>query len=157
MIHEAMMAESLNEARAGFAESEVPIGAVVVLNGRVIGKGHNQKERLQDPTAHAEIMAVRDACQNLKSWRLDGASLYTTAEPCLMCLGAALQARVAEIIYGCREPKFGAVELLESGGFIEYGNHRLAIKGGFCAEECAAILREFFAERRGLGCSPRAE
>lgn len=143
-----MMLEALREARDGLLEGEVPIGAVVVIDGEILGRGHNRKESLQDPTAHAETIALREASARVGSWRLEGATLYATAEPCLMCLGAALQARVGRIVYGCPEPKFGAVRLMQADGVLKFGNHRLTVVGGVLQDECAALLKRFFATKR---------
>ena len=145
------MREALGEARLAFAEGEVPIGAIVVAaDGRIIGKGHNRKESQSDPTAHAEVLALRAAAQSTGSWRLPGTTLYATAEPCLMCIGAALQARVSRIVFGCLEPKFGAVSRLprDEDGHLRHANHCLLVKEGVLEEECAQLLRDFFAERR---------
>ena len=142
------MREALVEARLAFAEGEVPIGSVVVDDGRVIGRGHNRKEALCDPTAHAEVLALRQASQSTGSWRLLGTTLFSTAEPCLLCLGAALQARVGRIVFGCREPKFGAVFRLAEEGHLRDANHELVVKGGVLEQQCAQLLQEFFAKRR---------
>ena len=148
MDDEALMREALVEARLAFAEGEVPIGSVVVDDGRVIGRGHNRKEALCDPTAHAEVLALRQASQSTGSWRLLGTTLFSTAEPCLLCLGAALQARVGRIVFGCREPKFGAVFRLAEEGHLRDANHELVVKGGVLEQQCAQLLQEFFAKRR---------
>ena len=148
MDDEVFMREALGEARLGFAEGEVPIGAIVVQDGRIIGRGHNRKESQSDPTAHAEVLALREAAQSTGSWRLPGTTLYATAEPCLMCLGAALQARVSRIVFGCREPKFGAVVQLAEDGHLRNANHCLTVTGGVLEQECSQLLQDFFAERR---------
>ncbi|HUT02442.1 MAG TPA: nucleoside deaminase [bacterium] len=148
MDDESLIKEALHEARSAFAEGEVPIGAVVARDGQILGRGHNSKENLCDPTAHAEILALRQAAQFTGSWRLTGSTLYATAEPCLMCLGAALQARVGTIVFGCEEPKFGAVRLLARDSIVKAGNHALIVRGGVLAQECAEILRDFFETRR---------
>ena len=142
------MREALDEARLAFAEGEVPIGSVIVKDGRIIGRGRNRKEALCDPTAHAEVLALRQAAQSTRSWRLLGTTLYTTAEPCLMCLGAALQARVSSIVFGCREPKFGAVSHLIENGHFRNANHCLTVKAGVLEQQCAQLLQDFFAKRR---------
>lgn len=145
------MFEALDEARLGFAEGEVPIGAIVVAEGCVIGRGHNRKEGQSDPTAHAEVLALRAASQSTGSWRLPGTTLYATAEPCLMCVGAALQARVSRIVFGCREPKFGALSRLprDEDGRLRNANHCLIVTGGVLEQQCSQLLQDFFAERRG--------
>ena len=139
---------ALEEARRAAARGEVPIGAVVVLDGKVIGSGHNQLIGASDPTAHAEIVALRDAGRQMRNYRLSGAALYATVEPCAMCCGAAIQARLARVVYGAADPKAGAAvslhRLLEDARL----NHQVAVSGGVRAEECAALLREFFDVRR---------
>lgn len=146
---ERFMSEALKEAQAAFDEGEVPIGCVIVKDGSIVGRGHNQKERLLDPTAHAEMLALREAAAALGSWRLDGATLFVTAEPCLMCIGAAAQARIGRIVFGCVEPKFGAVSLLGYNDEVQIGNHRMRCEGGVLESRCAQLLRSFFAGRRG--------
>jgi len=148
MDDEALMKEALHEAQSAFAEGEVPIGAVVAKDGQILGRGHNSKENLCDPTAHAEILALRQAGRFSRNWRLTGSALYVTAEPCLMCLGAALQARVATIVFGCEEPKFGALRLLAQDDIVRAGNHKLIVQGGILAQECAEVLRSFFETKR---------
>ena len=148
MDDEALMKEALHEAQSAFAEGEVPIGAVVAKDGQILGRGHNSKENLCDPTAHAEILALRQAGRFSRNWRLTGSTLYVTAEPCLMCLGAALQARVATIVFGCEEPKFGAVRLIAQENVVKAGNHELIVQGGILAQECAEVLRSFFETKR---------
>ena len=142
------MALALAEARRAGDAGEVPVGAVVVLAGEVIGRGHNQPIALHDPTAHAEVLALRAAGRTVGNYRLTGATLYATIEPCAMCCGAALHARVTRLVYGAADPKTGAVEslhrLLDDGR----ANHRIAVTAGVQAEECAALLRAFFEERR---------
>ncbi|NPV29372.1 MAG: nucleoside deaminase [Firmicutes bacterium] len=146
------MKEALREARRAAAKGEVPVGAVVVKEGKIIGRGHNLRERLGDPTAHAELLALREAAQVAGGWRLNECTLYVTMEPCPMCAGAAIQARLKRLVYGARDPKGGAagscVDLLGQDCF----NHRVEVAGGVCEEACARILREFFQFlRRGAG------
>jgi tRNA(adenine34) deaminase len=145
----AFMGLALEEARGAGAEGEVPVGAVVVLDGRVIGRGHNRPIATTDPTAHAEILALRQAAGTVANYRLVGATLYVTVEPCPMCCGAALQARLARVVFGARDPKAGAVQslyrLLEDSRL----NHEVAVTGGVRSDECAALLGEFFRARRG--------
>jgi tRNA(adenine34) deaminase len=142
------MRQALAEARAAAGEGEVPVGALVVCAGRVIGRGRNACERLQDATAHAEMVAITAASTALGSWRLDACTLYVTLEPCPMCMGAALNARVPRVVYGAREPKAGAcgsvVDLAAPPGF----NHRIAVMGGVAAEESAQLLKSFFRALR---------
>ena len=145
---ERFMGLALDEARAALAAGEVPVGAVVVLDGRVIGRGHNQPLGLKDPTAHAEVLALRAAAQVMGNYRLDGADLYATVEPCAMCCGAAVLARVARVVYGAPDPKAGAARtlyrLLEDARL----NHQAAVRGDVRGEESAALLREFFQSKR---------
>jgi tRNA(adenine34) deaminase len=142
------MVEALGEARRGLEAGEVPVGAVVVVEGVAVGRGHNAPIALCDPTAHAEIAALREAARKVGNYRLTGATLYVTVEPCAMCCGAALNARVRRIVYGAADPKAGVVEslyrLLDDGKFP----HRIEVTRGVMAEESAALLRAFFAERR---------
>ena len=142
------MGRALEEARRAAETGEVPVGAVVVIDGRLVGRGHNEPIALADPTAHAEIVALREAARAAGSYRLIGATLYTTIEPCAMCCGAVLQARVARVVYGAADPKAGAArslyQLLEDPRL----NHRVEVTAGVRAEECGARLREFFREKR---------
>lgn len=142
------MREALTEARRGLLAGEVPVGAVVVQDGVVVGRAHNAPIAASDPTAHAEVLALREAGRKLGNYRLTGATLYVTVEPCPMCCGAALQARVARLVYGARDPKAGAVESLHRLLDDPRLNHRVAATGGVLAEESAALLREFFDKRR---------
>ena len=145
---ERFMGLALDEARAALAAGEVPVGAVVVLDGQVIGRGHNQPIGLKDPTAHAEVLALRAAAQVMGNYRLGAAALYATVEPCAMCCGAAVLARVARVVYGAPDPKAGAARtlyrLLEDARL----NHQAAVRGDVRGEESAALLREFFQAKR---------
>ena len=145
---EAFMRVALDEAQQGLAEGEVPIGAVVVLDGHIVGRAHNAPVALADPTAHAEVLALREAGTTTGNYRLTGATLYATIEPCAMCCGAALHARVARVVYGADDPKAGAVaslyRLLDDARL----NHRATATGGVLADESAALLRRFFESRR---------
>lgn len=146
--HEFFMKEALLEGRIALEKGEIPVGAVVVLNGEIIGRGHNQRETQHDPTAHAEIVALRQAGEKLGSWRLEGAILYVTLEPCPMCAGALLQARIERVVYGADDPKAGAAgSLLNILQFPRF-NHFVKITGDIMAEEAASLLQEFFQERR---------
>jgi tRNA(adenine34) deaminase len=142
------MGEALREARAAGEEDEVPVGALVVRAGAVLGRGRNAVERLHDPTAHAEILAITQAADATGAWRLAGATLYVTIEPCPMCAGAALLARVARIVYGAADPRLGACgsrfDLLSGEGLPA----KIEVVGGVRAQECAAILTRFFRRRR---------
>ncbi len=142
------MAEALKEARKAFAEDEVPVGAVIEQGGRIIARGYNQIERLKDPTAHAEMLALTSAANCLGTkWLLD-AALYVTIEPCAMCAGALVLARVKHVYFGAREPKTGACGSLFNIAHHPKLNHRIAVKGGILAEECAALVSEFFKQKR---------
>ena len=145
---ERLMGLALDEARVALAAGEVPVGAVVVLDGQVIGRGHNQPIGLKDPTAHAEVLALRAAAQVMGNYRLGGAALYATVEPCTMCCGAAVLARLARVVYGAPDPKAGAARtlyrLLEDARL----NHQATVRGDVRGEESAALLREFFQAKR---------
>ena len=146
----AWMREALAEARAAAALGEVPIGAVVVLAGEVVGRGHNRRETDRDPLAHAEILAIRQAAARIGGWRLVGTTMYVTLEPCAMCAGALVNARVERLVYGPADPKAGFCGTL--GNLVQDPrlNHRMAVTAGVLEEECAALLRGFFASlRRG--------
>ncbi len=148
VVHEEWMRVALGEAARAKDAGEVPIGAVVVSDGQVIGTGFNQPISGVDPTAHAEIVAVRAAARAVGNYRLTGATLYVTVEPCLMCVGALIHARIGLLVYGAPEPKSGAIVSSvcahESPGL----NHRLEVLGGVLENECRALIQEFFRERR---------
>jgi tRNA(adenine34) deaminase len=150
---DAWMSEAIAEAKAAMAEGEVPIGCVIVHEptGRIVGRGHNRRETEQDPTAHAEMIAMREASRKLGSWRLLDCALVVTLEPCPMCAGAIVQGRVPKLIYGCDDPKAGAVRTLYRICDDERLNHRVEILTGVRGEECAELLREFFRQQRALG------
>ena len=145
---ESWMREALDEARMAGDEGEVPVGALVLLNGKIIGRGHNSPIHTCDPTAHAEIVALRHAARSAGNYRLPGSTLIVTIEPCVMCVGAMIQARVDELIYGARDPKAGAVHSIFRIADTEELNHRINATGGIMEEECAALIKEFFAARR---------
>jgi tRNA(adenine34) deaminase len=145
---ERFMGLALDEARAALAAGEVPVGAVVVLEGRVIGRGHNQPVGLKDPTAHAEVLALRAAGQAVGNYRLVDAALYATVEPCAMCCGAAVLARVARVVYGAPDPKAGAARTLYRLLDDARLNHQAAVRGDVRGAESAALLREFFEAKR---------
>jgi tRNA(adenine34) deaminase len=142
------MQAALRQADQAAARGEVPIGAVVVAGGKIVGRGHNLRESRNDPTAHAEMIALRQAARKLKSWRLEGAAMFVTCEPCPMCAGALVLARVKRLVYGCDDPKAGAVRslyrLLEDPRL----NHRLEVVSGLCETECQERLRGFFSTLR---------
>ncbi len=142
------MREALALAQQAHAAGEVPVGAVVVQDGRVIGRGYNRPISAADPTAHAEVVALREACAALGNYRLTGCELYVTLEPCAMCVGAMIHARLARIVYGARDPKTGACGSLTDLPALSSWNHHGVFEGGVLAEECGAVLRQFFAERR---------
>lgn len=145
------MREALVLARAAWAAGEVPVGAVVVKDGEIVGRGFNAPISRHDPSAHAEVMALRDAAENLGNYRLVGCSLYVTLEPCIMCMGAIFHARIERVVYGASDPKTGAC-----GSVIDLPaearlNHHAEVAGGILADECSGLLRDFFAQRRGKG------
>jgi tRNA(adenine34) deaminase len=149
MEDEHWMQIALEEAHAAGAAGDVPVGAVIVHDGALVSRGRNRRELDADPTAHAEIVALRNAARALGQWRIE-ASLFVTQEPCPMCAGALVNARVRRLVYGCPNPKAGAVATLFSIVTDERLNHRVEVRGGVCADECAAVLQAFFAElRRG--------
>ncbi len=143
------MADAIAEARRADAEGEVPVGAIAVANGQIVGAGHNRPIGLGDPTAHAEILAIRAAASTLKTYRLTAVSIYVTLEPCVMCVGAIVNARIARVIYGARDDKAGALGSIYDIGRDGRLNHRLEVVGGVMESDCAAIVREFFRARRG--------
>ena len=145
------MRAALEEARLAEPAGEVPVGAIIVLDGEIIGRGSNRSIADHDPTAHAEIVAIRQAAMHLKNYRLTGATLYVTVEPCSMCAGAAVLARVARLIYGCHDIKAGAVRSLYQIADDARLNHRIEILSGVLEEECAALLRSFFQAKRASG------
>ncbi|HEU4402813.1 MAG TPA: tRNA adenosine(34) deaminase TadA [Candidatus Polarisedimenticolia bacterium] len=144
---EALMALALRLARTAASRGEVPVGAVIVAEGRILGRGGNRPIAACDPTAHAEIVALRRAARKAGNYRLPGTTLYVTLEPCLMCLGALVHARVARLVYGAADPKVGALSLWRGRRRLPL-NHRVAVTAGVRAAECAALLKEFFRARR---------
>ncbi len=142
------MGVALELAREGAAFDEVPVGAVVVKDGEIVGRGFNQPIGRHDPTAHAEVMALRDAAECLGNYRLPGCTLYVTLEPCAMCIGAIFHARIARVVFGARDPKTGAAGSVIDLFAEERLNHHAEIVGGVRAEECGALLSSFFAARR---------
>jgi tRNA(adenine34) deaminase len=148
-----LMAEAIGEARAAAVAGEVPIGCVVFHDptGRIIGRASNRRVSDSDPTAHAEILALRQAGQRQGDWRLEDCTLVVTLEPCPMCAGAIVNARIPRLVYGCADPKAGAVQTLYQICSDPRLNHRVNVVSGILAEECAALLKEFFAAQRALG------
>ena len=149
--HEAFMRLALDQARLAEASGEVPIGAVVVADGVVVGRGFNRPIGAVDPTAHAEIQALRDAAATVHNYRLVGADVYVTVEPCLMCVGALVLARVRTVIFGVREPKTGALVSTMQPLEVPSLNHRFAVVEGVLEDECRELLQAFFRSRRGGG------
>ena len=150
-MHEDYMRQALAEAQQAFDEGEVPVGAVVVHSGRVIASAHNQREQLHDPTAHAEMIAITQAAEALGTWRLDDCALYVTLEPCAMCAGAIVQARLPLVIYGATDPKAGAVQSLFHLLNDSRLNHQTQTVSQILANDCGEILTRFFKEQRKLG------
>lgn len=142
------MAEALAEARVAAAAGEAPIGAVVVFENSIVGRGRNAVEARRDPTAHAEILALRDAARTLDRWRLSGCALYVTLEPCAMCLGACYAARLERLVFGAGSPKFGALGSAVSLTGVEGLNHRLETTGGVLERDCRELLKVFFERLR---------
>ena len=151
MIHELYMRKALQLAEQAYSEGEVPVGAIVVAGERIIGAAYNQREQLLDPTAHAEIVAISQAATSLQSWRLTECTLYVTLEPCPMCAGAIVQARIPKVIYGATDPNAGAVNTLYHLLDDYRLNHRSEAIGGILAAECGQILTSFFDEQRQQG------
>ncbi len=145
---ELWMREALSEALKASAEGEVPIGAVLLLNGKIIGRGRNNPIQLNDPTAHAEIIALRQAARNMANYRIPGSVLIVTIEPCIMCIGAMIHARVDELIYGAADPKAGAVKSCYQLADGNQQNHRIQVMPGVLENECSSVLKAFFASRR---------
>ncbi|MFV0255309.1 MAG: tRNA adenosine(34) deaminase TadA [Erysipelotrichaceae bacterium] len=142
------MREALKEAHKAKMLDEVPVGAVVVFNNEIIAKAHNLKESSQISTKHAEIIAIEKANEKLKSWRLNECELYVTMEPCLMCVGAIIQARIKKVVYGCKDLKFGAIESVISAFDNKAWNHHPEIEKNVLAEECSNIVKDFFYQKR---------
>jgi tRNA(adenine34) deaminase len=144
-----MMRRALDQARLAADKGEVPVGAVIYRGDQVLAEAHNERELAQDPTGHAEMIAMRAAAKRLGSWRLDGCSLAVTLEPCPMCAGAMVNARLPRLVYGAADPKMGCVDTLYQLCCEPRFNHRLVVVRGVLAEECGAVLKDFFRERRG--------
>ncbi len=150
-MHEHFMRLALEEAERAYQEDEAPIGAVIVHDDRVIASAHNQREQLNDPTAHAEMIAITQAAEALRCWRLEGCTLYVTLEPCPMCAGAIVQARIPTVVYGAADPKAGAVRTLYKLLDDPRLNHRCQIVPDVLGEVCGRILTQFFQQQRRLG------
>jgi len=151
---EKFMRIALVEARKAARAGEIPVGAVIVLRDKVLSRGHNQPIRQHDPTAHAEIVAIRRAGRQKKNYRLPGCELYVTLEPCAMCLGAVVQARMRRLVYGAADPKAGCVESIMSFPF-KRTNHQPEVRAGLLAQECALLLKDFFKQKRRVQKSLR--
>ena len=145
------MRRALALARQAADAGEVPVGAVVVVNGEVVGEGHNRPISTNDPTAHAEIVALRDAATRVQNYRLSGATMVVTVEPCLMCVGAMLHARIGTVVFGTPEPRTGALGSATAAHETPGLNHRLAVLGGVLEDDCRALMKDFFRLRRGGG------
>ncbi len=150
-IHDHLMRRAIELGMMAYDQEEVPVGAIVVCEGRIIGEGYNQRETLKDPTAHAEMLAITQAAAALSSWRLLECTLYVTLEPCPMCAGAIVQARIPTVVYGTTDPKGGACHTLYSITDDTRLNHRCQVLGGVLREDCQFMLQQFFAEQRAKG------
>lgn len=144
----SFMETAMQEARLAFREGEVPVGAVLVRQGEILARSHNLRETLSDPSAHAEVLALRTAAGLLRSWRLEGATLYVTKEPCVMCSGAIINSRISRLVFGCRDRKAGGVESLYSILGDGRLNHRVEVVSGLFEQQCAQLLKDFFSLRR---------
>lgn len=145
---EIWMQEAIIEARKAESEGEVPVGAILLLNEKIVGRGHNSPIRLNDPTAHAEILALRQAARNGTNYRLSGSVLIVTIEPCIMCVGAMIQARVEAVVYGAEDPKAGAIRSQFQVEDWRRLNHIFQVSSGILQDECADLMKKFFASRR---------
>ena len=146
--HTRFMQEALHEARMALCTADVPVGAVVVADNVIVGRGRNQREALADPTAHAEVMALQDAARHLASWRLDATTLYVTLEPCIMCIGAAVLSRIGCLVYACDDPKAGACGSQFDILGAQRLNHTFPVVSGVCEAEASALLKTFFRQLR---------
>jgi tRNA(adenine34) deaminase len=156
-VDEQYMRIAIDQAKIAEENGDVPIGAVIVHNNQVIAKAYNQKEQLQDPTTHAEIIALTQAAAALENWHLNGCTMYVTLEPCPMCAGALVLARIDRLVYGCDDPKTGAVKSLYNIATDSRLNHRLEVISGIMADECGKLLTEFFQKRRPEGSKSEIE
>ncbi len=147
-IDEHFMRMALDEASIAYNEGEVPVGAVLVKDGKVTAKAHNQRENIKDPTGHAEIITLRHGAKEEDNWRLTGSTLYVTKEPCIMCAGAMVHARLGRLVYGCKDDKGGAVGSLYNILSDKRLNHQVEVVSGILEEECSEILKRFFRNRR---------
>ena len=147
-LDEKYMKNALKEAQKAVLLDEVPVGAIIVKDGKIIARGHNLREKSNDPTSHAEVNAIRKACKKLNSWRLEDATIYVTVEPCSMCAGTLLQCRIGKIVYGAKDPKGGAIESSLQLFNAKNINHHPEIIGGVLQEECSAIISNYFKSKR---------
>jgi tRNA(adenine34) deaminase len=150
-MHEIFMREAIKEAMKAKVLNEVPIGAVIVKDGKVLARGHNLRQTLQLATAHAEIIAIEEACRKLGDWRLEGCILYVTLEPCAMCAGASILSRIETVVFGAFDPKGGSFGTSVDLSTIKSYNHHPVIYGGILEDECAELMTEFFASKREIG------
>jgi len=155
--HGRFMVAALQQAEIAMEADEVPVGAVIVYQNQIIARAHNQREILNDPTAHAEMIALTQAASYLDSWRLEGCTMYVTLEPCPMCAGALVLARIDRLVYGPADPKAGACETLYNITEDKRLNHRIEVISGFLEEPCKAILQEFFSRKRATKNNPKSE
>ena len=151
VVDERFMRVAIDEALAALEENEVPVGAVITHDGKIIGRGRNQRERLQDPTAHAEMIALTAAASSVGSWRLEGCTMYVTLEPCAMCAGAIVLARLPRLVYGATDPKAGACASLYHIPTDPRLNHRVELIDSVLKRDCADLLRDFFIRQRAAG------
>ena len=147
-IDDKFMLEAIKEAKKSASLDEVPVGAVIVKDNIIIARGHNLREKTKDPTAHAEIVAIRKACKKFGSWRLEGCTMYVTVEPCAMCAGTLLWTRIARIVYGAKDPKGGAIESSFELFRVKNINHHPELKGGVLEKECGLLMSDFFKKKR---------
>jgi tRNA(adenine34) deaminase len=147
--HHRYIQEAIKEAQIAFDNGEVPVGAIIVNNDRIIARAHNQVELLKDPTAHAEVIAITQATSSLENWRLSDCTIYVTIEPCPMCAGALINSRIKKIVFGARDPRWGACGSVFNIVQDKRLNHQIEIIEGICQDECASLLKEFFKKRRG--------
>ena len=148
VTHEMLMREALEMARCALAAGEVPVGAIVAVDGEIVGRGFNQPLSSNDPTAHAEIVAIRNAARTVANYRLTGATLCETVEPCLMCVGALVHARIGTLLFGAVEPRTGAVTSTVRAGELPGHNHRFEVVAGVLESDCRALMQDFFRARR---------
>ena len=139
---------ALKEAKKAYKHDDVPVGAVIVKNNKVISKAYNKKEKKQNATRHAEIIAIEKACKKLKTWHLDDCILYVTLEPCLMCAGAIIQSRIKKVVYATSSEKFGYIESIDCVLLNNKNNHRVEIEKGICSDESKSLLKKFFKQKR---------